>query len=388
MARSTVAIVGSHAAAARRMAVDSARRGAGRGGRRAGTDVTHPSTHPRGGSSRPVEGRARRLKNCGRRPAFSAGRFRPGVARRHDIAGPGGETTRRCAVAPWRHRRQDDRGAGPRRRSSRGAGCRTDAGTPAKTRCHFLEIANRCSRKRRGAVTRRAPRRRCPRGWPSGARRAFGQPLGIGLADDQRREHRPAAGSQDVGDHPRQLHVGLLQRPSRFPTGCRGPPDVWTGIAAACTRSGFAAPETCQLTVRFPDPLPGTPGGLAGVSAARRASTRDALSRRSAACRKARRQARRLAFTDLMETARLGTCALSDVDIDDEVITGRGSMPVSITGTALGVGPATGAGAVPARIKSCPGAEQHAVANLPRRAPEDRPRERPEPGASSRSNSR
>ena len=187
LARSTVAIVGSHAAAARRMAVDSARRGAGRGGRRAGTDVTHPSTHPRGGSSRPVEGRARRLKNCGRRPAFSAGRFRPGAARRHDIAGPGGETTRRCAVAPWR-------------------------------------------------------------------------PLGIGLADDQRREHRPAAGAQDAGDHPRQLHVGLLQRPSVFPTGCRGPPDVWTGIAAACTRSGFAAPETCQLTVRFPDRLPGTAG--------------------------------------------------------------------------------------------------------------------------------
>jgi len=89
-----------------------------------------------------------------------------------------------------------------------------------------------------------------------------------------------------------------------------------------------------------------------------------------------------------METARLGTYALIDVDIDYEAITRRGSMPVSITGTALGVGPATGAGAVPASIESCPGAEQHAVANLPRRAPKDRPRERPEPGASSRSNSR
>ena len=48
-------------------------------------------------------------------------------------------------------------------------------------------------------------------------------------------------------------------------------------------------------------------------------------------------------------------------------------MPVSSTGTALGVGPATAADAVPARMKSCPGAEQHAVANVPRRAPEDRP---------------
>ena len=111
-----------------------------------------------------------------------------------------------------------------------------------------------------GPSPARAPRRRCPRGWPSGARRAFGQPLGFGLADDQRREDRPAAGAQDVGDHPRQLHAGLLQRPSGFPTGCRGPLDVWSGIAAACTRSGFAGAKTCQLTVRFPDRLPGTAG--------------------------------------------------------------------------------------------------------------------------------
>ena len=54
--------------------------------------------------------------------------------------------------------------------------------------------------------------------------------------------------------------VGLLQRPSGFPTGCRGPPDVWSGIAAACTRSGFAGAKTCQLTVTFPDRLPGTAG--------------------------------------------------------------------------------------------------------------------------------
>ena len=74
--------------------------------------------------------------------------------------------------------------------------------------------------------------------------------------------------------------------------------------------------------------------GLAGISAARRASIRDAVSRRSAACRKVRRQARWPAFTDLMETARLGTYALIDVDIDCEVITRRGSMLVSITGTA------------------------------------------------------
>ena len=66
---------------------------------------------------------------------------------------------------------------------------------------------------------------------------------------------------------------------------------------------------------------------------ARSASIRDAVSRRSAACRKARRQARWLAFTDLMETARLGAYAVIDVDIDYEVITMRGSMRVSTTGT-------------------------------------------------------
>jgi len=49
---------------------------------------------------------------------------------------------------------------------------------------------------------------------------AIGQPLGIGLPGDQRREDRPAAGAQDVGDHPRQLHVGVFQRllqPLRVP---------------------------------------------------------------------------------------------------------------------------------------------------------------------------
>ena len=96
----------------------------------------------------------------------------------------------------------------------------------------------------------------------------------------------------------------------------------------------FSGTGTCQLTVTFSDRLPGTrrrsgraspapargqvlrhrnlpvdrhvfpagsrerPGGLAGISAARRASTRDAVSRRPAACRKARRQARWLAFID------------------------------------------------------------------------------------------
>ena len=73
------------------------------------------------------------------------------------------------------------------------------------------------------------------------------------------------------------------------------------------------------------------PGGLADISAATSASIRDAVSRRSAACRKARRQARWLAFTDLMETARLAY-AVIDVDIDYEVTTRRGSMRVSTTG--------------------------------------------------------
>ena len=41
---------------------------------------------------------------------------------------------------------------------------------------------------------------------------AIGQPLGIGLPGDERREDRSAADAQDVGDHPRQLHVRVFQR--------------------------------------------------------------------------------------------------------------------------------------------------------------------------------
>ncbi|MCY4028635.1 MAG: heavy metal-binding domain-containing protein, partial [Acidobacteria bacterium] len=93
---------------------------------------------------------------------------------------------------------------------------------------------------------------------------------------------------------------------------------------------------------------------MAGISAARRASVPGAVSRRSAACRKTRRQARWPAFADLTETARLGAYAIVDVDIDYEVITRRGSMPVSITGTAVSVGPGTGADAVPARHGELP----------------------------------
>ena len=88
------------------------------------------------------------------------------------------------------------------------------------------------------------------------------------------------------------------------------------------------------------------------------------------------------------KTARLGTYALIDVDIDYEVITRRGSMPVSSTGTALGVGPATAADAVPARIRAVP-ALSSTLSRTYRgeRRKTDR-RERPEPGASSHSNSR
>ena len=93
----------------------------------------NPSTHPRGGSSRPVEGCARRLKNCGRRPTFSAGQVRRGGARRRDLAGHGGETTGRYAVALRRHRPQDDRGAGALRHA-RGAGCRASAAHASEKR--------------------------------------------------------------------------------------------------------------------------------------------------------------------------------------------------------------------------------------------------------------
>ena len=41
---------------------------------------------------------------------------------------------------------------------------------------------------------------------------AIGQPLGIGLPGDERRQDRPAADAQDVGDHARQLHVRVFQR--------------------------------------------------------------------------------------------------------------------------------------------------------------------------------
>ena len=269
MARSTVAIVGSHAAAEHRMAVDSARRGAGRGGRRAGTDVTNPSTHPRGGSSRPVEGRARRLNNCARRPAFSAGRFRPGAARRYDIAGHGAETTRRCAVAPWRHRPQDDRGAGPRRRSSRGG---------------------RLSGRRRHACEK--PGVRPSWTYPSLPRAR--QPL---QQETRMGRHPPVHRGDDVRAAGLQAHVvhsasrsgsvsptisaASIARPlaprmsvttrvsftlasssdrqaSRPAAGDRR--TSGRGIAAACTRSGFAGAGTCQLTGTFPDRLPGTAG--------------------------------------------------------------------------------------------------------------------------------
>ena len=39
-----------------------------------------------------------------------------------------------------------------------------------------------------------------------------GQPLGIGLPGDERRENRPATDAQDVGDHACQLHVRVFQR--------------------------------------------------------------------------------------------------------------------------------------------------------------------------------
>ena len=49
-----------------------------------------------------------------------------------------------------------------------------------------------------------------------------GQPLGIGLPGDERRQNRPAAGAQDVADHARQLHVRVFERflqPLRVPGG-------------------------------------------------------------------------------------------------------------------------------------------------------------------------
>ena len=49
---------------------------------------------------------------------------------------------------------------------------------------------------------------------------AIGQPLGVGLPGDQRRDDRPAAGAQDVGDHARQLHVRVFEcllQPLRVP---------------------------------------------------------------------------------------------------------------------------------------------------------------------------
>ena len=77
---------------------------------------------------------------------------------------------------------------------------------------------------------------------------AIGQPLGIGLPGDERRENRPATDAQDVGDHACQLHVRVFQRllqALRVPRDRRGP-------IACGSASGRAAPESGPACTKLP----------------------------------------------------------------------------------------------------------------------------------------
>ena len=141
------------------------------------------------------------------------------------------------------------RSAASRKGRSTSSACCSSFCTAARN----ASICPRCSssRKRWCAVVHRGDDVRAVGFQAPGG--AIGQPLGIGLPGDERRQDRPAADAQDVGDHVRQLHVRVFER---LLQALRVPRDLADQLLAgprgrAVPGSGPAA-RSCPESARAP----------------------------------------------------------------------------------------------------------------------------------------